>query len=241
MDRQLIVEELLGAFSSNELSRVIARAGLPPGGSKLNRVYRLIDGGEAAGVAATTILGALRSESLRRVCSRFGIRATTKDEMIVALSSLLGPSGANLARQTITQTSPTLPAVLRTLSELVLPLSLIQSEAEAAGAIARALSRRFAGVASQFGLGGHLGLRADIAVGEGLVGVEVKLARALIASTGELYRAIGQARIYRHLKFGDNLAIAVVGPRQLLGRPLMLEILTLLEATEAGVAYVRLE
>src|SRR5205823_6602002 len=134
----------------------------------------------------------------RRVSSRFGIQATSKREMIFALSGLLGPASTTLAGASAAQIEPSLPAVVRALSELILPLSLSRTEAEAVDGIARALRRHFAGVSTQDNVGGHLGYRVDIAIGQGHVGVEVKLAHALLESPSELYRAVGQAMVYKH-------------------------------------------
>lgn len=69
----------------------------------------------------------------------------------------------------------------------------VRDEAEAESALARALMRRFRGVSTQFSVGGYFGHRIDIALGDGKIGVEVKLVKALLESSGEAYRAIGQA------------------------------------------------
>jgi hypothetical protein len=81
----------------------------------------------------------------------------------------------------------------------------------------------------------------DIALGQGHIGVEVKLASALLASPSELYRAVGQAMVYKHLKFSDRLVVAVVGPAALLRKAALIEILAFLESVGAAAACVRLE
>jgi hypothetical protein len=161
--------------------------------------------------------------------------------MILALTALLGPEGASLASEARSPVKPKLPEVVQALSQLVLPISLARDEAEAVEGIARALRRLFVGVSTQVNVGGQLGYRVDIAVGDGGVGVEVKLAHALLESSGELYRAVGQAMVYKHLKFADSLAVAVVGPTALLGNPALVEILGFIDSVGATVAYVRLE
>jgi hypothetical protein len=237
----LTPEELLAAFPSSELSRVVSRTGIGAGGSKLQRVYRLLDAADLARAYMPGVLVYFRTESIRRVCSRFGIRAPSKHEMILALTALLGPEGANLSSAARSPVKPKLPAVVQALSQLVLPVSLSRDEAEAVAGIARALRRLFVGVSTQVNVGGHLGYRVDIAVGNGGVGVEVKLAHALLESSGELYRAVGQAMVYKHLRFADSLAVAVVGPTALLGRPALIEIMSFLDSVGASVAYVRME
>jgi hypothetical protein len=236
----LSAEELLAEFPSNELSRAVARAGLPAGGSKLTRVGLLVDAGRRARAGASRILALFRTEALRRVCTRFGIRAAGKDGMILALSSLLGSAAQNLALEETALVAPTVAKVAGYLSELVLPWRLIRDEGEAEAGIARALRKRFRMVSRQYSVGGHLGYRIDVALGNGRVGVEVKLARALVGSSSETYRALGQAIVYKNRKFANRLVIAIVGPDHAAAEPALAEVCALLDAIGAVVTYVRL-
>ena len=103
-----------------------------------------------------------------------------------------------------------------------------------------ALMRRFRGVSTQYSLGGYFGHRIDIVLGDGKIGVEVKLARAVLNSSSEVYRAIGQAIVYSHRKVVGRLVVAIVAPVALIGAPALLEVCGLLEATGAGVVFVPL-
>jgi hypothetical protein len=160
--------------------------------------------------------------------------------MVRALAALLGPAGENIALEQSGLMAPTMPAVTEYLSNIVLPWRLIRTEAAAEDALARVLRRRFVGVTTQFSVGGYFGHRIDIALGDGQIGVEVKLAEAIVESSSETYRAIGQAMVYKHRKFGGNLVVAIAGPDIALGALSMAEVRGLLEAAGAAVVYVYL-
>jgi hypothetical protein len=144
----------------------------------MDRIHRLIEAARHAHAGASAVFVMFRTGALRRVCSVFGIRAATKEEMIHALAALLGPAGEDLSLEQSQLVAPTLTDVTDYLSSLVLPWRLIRSEGDAEDALARALRKRFLGVATQYSVGGYLTYRIDIALGDGLIGVEVKLAGA---------------------------------------------------------------
>src|SRR5262249_26978295 len=146
----LSVEELLNEFSANDLSRAISIAGLPAGGSKVHRVYLLLDAAQRRHAGAAQVLALFKTDALRRVCSQLGIRATSKVEMISVLSALLGSAASDLALESEGLEVPTLQGVVDFLSQLVLPWRMVRNEAQAEVAIARALAKRFGAVSTQY-------------------------------------------------------------------------------------------
>src|SRR5262249_16159648 len=113
-------------------------------------------------------------------------------------------------------------------------------EADAAYLIARNLGKRFAGVTTQCSIKSQLRCRVDIAIGDGKIGVEVKLGRALAVSTSEAFRAIGQAVAYKELGLEGNLVVAIVGHAELLRLPVVAEAMTLLQTVTPVVVFVRM-
>lgn len=61
----------------------------------------------------------------------------------------------------------------------------------------------------QYSVGGFLSLKTDIDVGNGLVGIELKIAENLTAS--EMQRLIGQAVYYKKRFYDQNLLVVIAG------------------------------
>lgn len=238
MTDHLLAEELLAAFPLQQLGYALVSAGLPGDGTKLERVHRLLDAARSTGHDASIILNRFKAEGLRRVCSQYGIQAPTKELMVRGLSNLLAPEERSLSGHQAALTRPTLPAVLGHLQRLTLPWRLVRTEAEAEQAIARSLKRHFVGVSTQYSVGGYLGYRIDIDLGDGQVGVEVKLADAVRASSSEAYRTLGQAFVYDRRKYGGRVIVALVGPDSLRHEASLVEVSDLLRSVGVTVAYV---
>ena len=62
---------------------------------------------------------------------------------------------------------------------------------------------------SQYNIGGYLGLRVDIDLGDGQVGIELKLAKEL--NTQGIERLFGQVIYYSKRVYKDKLIVVVVG------------------------------
>lgn len=87
----------------------------------------------------------------------------------------------------------------------------IKTEADAESIIYGYLKKSFKVVAQQYSLGGFRGHKIDIDIGDGEVGVEVKLAKSLLANVSEIYRCLGQAILYKEKKYDENLIMVIVG------------------------------
>ena len=61
----------------------------------------------------------------------------------------------------------------------------------------------------EYSVGGFLGLKIDIDINDGKVGVEIKILKSLNSSQYE--RLLGQAIYYKKRKYDENLIILIVG------------------------------
>jgi len=199
------ISDLLGCFTVDELGEALFQAGLPQSGTKAERIHRL----SAVQQPPAEILDLFLGEALRIVCSSLGVQVGRKDEMIVRLISwchgtasprVSGSELGPLVHETMATASPqptyrpaTREEVMRQLRQLTIPRRKAQSEADADGTIGSYLATCFEDVAPQYAIGGYLGLKIDMDIGNGKVGVEVKLADSLLNSAAEIQRLIGQA------------------------------------------------
>lgn len=225
-------------FPSGELGHALVTEGLPGGGSRSERAARLLSAGQRANAPATDVLSLIRVAALRRVCAGFGLSARSKAEMVSLLVELLSEDERALTPAGPPRGVATPPAVVEYLRGLELPRWRVRDEADAEVAIAGALRREFSNVSTQYSVGGFLGYRIDIDIGDGNVGIEVKLSEALISSSSEAYRAIGQAVLYGRRRYQNNVILAVVGPEAVRSQPAMSEIEALL--SNLGVMCVHI-
>ncbi len=127
--------------------------------------------------------------------------------------------------------------VIDHLKRLTIPRRKATDESAAQDAIGYHLVEAFEDVVPQYNIGGYLGLKIDIDLGNGRVGVEVKLAESLLkAKAAEAHRLIGQAVYYQKRRYQDNLIVAVVGRSGDLEAPMLKELGSFLESV--GVTYV---
>ncbi len=152
----------------------------------------------------------------------------------------LAPSiEAGLFPEEVRRTTET-EAVIDQLTRLKIPRRKIEEEKDAEDAIREhLLGVGFKDVHSQYNVSGYLGLTIDIDIGNGKVGVEVKLGDSLSESAGAVQRLIGQAIYYQRKQYKGNLIVAVVGRRDELDQPKLRETFSFLESL--GIACVGVE
>lgn len=63
----------------------------------------------------------------------------------------------------------------------------------------------------QYNIQGYLGLKCDIDLGDGQVGIELKLANQLSNSSSNIERLLGQVLYYSKRTYKENLIVIVVG------------------------------
>jgi len=232
---RLSLGDLLNFFPTNDLAQALVRAGLPGAGSKIERLERLRSAALRAGAKPPQVLEYFSSESLRRVASRFGIRATVKSDLTAALAAA------------ITEPFPPLPttvaATIDSVRSYLLSLSGshrgIGSESDAEWFIASALSDHFTEVRTQAQVPGHFGHRIDIDLQNGRFGVEVKLAASVVESSSEAYRLLGQAFYYDRRRYAGRLLVVVAGPEELRAHPIIGEVMDLLGALGVAGLYLQ--
>ena len=182
------------------------------------------------------LLDAFLANALRDTSVKLNLTTGRKAEMVERLCALLDSPLQPLP----TEAKPTIrPAtkddVLSVLKNLRVPRRKAREEYDAQGEIQLVLSSHFEDVAFEYNVGGYFGLRIDLDIGNGKVGVEVKLADALFEAAGA-HRLIGQAVYYQRRRYGDNLVVAVVGTEEDLRDPGLRETLSFL--SDLGISSV---
>lgn len=232
----LTLGDLLDSFPGPELAKALVRAGLPGSGTRIERVERLRAIAARQQVPAAQVLELFGSESLRSIALRYGIRASVKAELISGLSSLL-----TSAAPAVEPGPATLDSLRRYVQSLAGARRRLASEADAEMFLASALADRFVDVRTQAPVPGHFGHRIDIDIQNGRLGVEVKFAPALLESSSEAYRLLGQAFYYDRRRYAGRLLVVVVGPTEFATHPIIGELADLLGALGVASVYLNVD
>ena len=99
--------------------------------------------------------------------------------------------------------------VINVINSMVVKKSLYTSEKKVEDFICSELENAIGKAHSQYNIGGYLGLRVDIDLGDGQVGIELKLAKEL--NTANIERLFGQVVYYSKRVYKDKLIVVVVG------------------------------
>ncbi len=231
----------LSMFTVQELADALNRGGLPQAGTKDEKIRRLL----GAVREPRALLDLFSAEALRMTCGAFEVAAGPKAEMIEQCLALIHSDAfvrvapADLIADQAGPHTPLVEAtrerVLEHLRGLSIPRRKAQDEGTAQDAIGMHLAEVFLDVVPQYNIGGYLGLKIDIDLGNGRVGVEVKLATSLLKAT-EAHRLIGQAVYYQQRRYKDSLIVAVVGRSEELEYPMLKELRSFLESF--GITYI---
>ena len=85
------LEELLSLFRSEDIANCLRRLGLPTGGTKRQRIDRIIDMAALprgdTGWTVSDVLAGFREADLERVCLPLGVAAAAKDDMVKSLAA----------------------------------------------------------------------------------------------------------------------------------------------------------
>ena len=133
------------------------------------------------------------------------------------------------------ESAPTLVEVVRILQAAPLRRAHLANEATVRRVLTTALRAAFVNVGHEYFVGGYWGMRADIDIGNGHIGVEVKLADTL-QSAANVQRLFGQAVYYSRRCYADQLIVLVAGTTAASRRPEMQEVAAFLKSL--GVTYV---
>jgi len=121
-------------------------------------------------------------------------------------------------------------------SNIVVRKTQYTTEKNVENVISKQLNDEFGKVHQQYSIGGFLGLKCDIDLHDGKVGIEVKLAKEL--TTSGIERLFGQVLYYSRRTYKNNLIVLIVGTKKEFTR-IIEEIEDILN--EIGVEFIYLE
>jgi hypothetical protein len=99
--------------------------------------------------------------------------------------------------------------VVNEINSMVIKKTTYVNEKKVEDFICSELDKSIGKAHSQYNIGGYLGLRVDIDLGDGQVGIELKLAKEL--NTQGIERLFGQVIYYSKRVYKDKLIVVVVG------------------------------
>ena len=121
-------------------------------------------------------------------------------------------------------------------SSVIVKKSQYTEERNVENIIAKQLNTEFGKVHQQYSIGGFLGLKCDIDLHDGQVGIEIKLAKLL--TTSAIERLFGQSLYYSRRTYKKNLIVMIVGTEKQYTR-ILDEVKDIL--SEIGVQFIYLE
>jgi hypothetical protein len=126
--------------------------------------------------------------------------------------------------------------VIHVLENLIVPRRRISEEKDFEKYVHDKLSRVFGKerVHRQYSVGGFLALKTDIDVGNGQVGIELKVADNLGAT--EMQRLIGQVTYYKRRFYNNNLILFVASKGDI--NPTIKELIDFVEELDIRVVFV---
>lgn len=236
MNHPRSVHELLEHFTSDQLADALARADERTSGTKDDRADRLVLIAQRKSWSLVALLDHFDAEALRGVCAALGHRAARKADMTAWLGALIGesvprPSSPDLAAATVED-------VRKLLAALALTDFTVRDERDAAADIGEHLRRTFRDIHEQFHVGGYFGHTIDFDLGDGSVGLEIKLASSVLGGSSEAYRLLGQCLYYDRRRYRGCLVVAIVGsPSQRASAPFA-ELESILSSQGVSVVFV---
>jgi hypothetical protein len=99
--------------------------------------------------------------------------------------------------------------VVNAINSLEIKKTLYVNEKKVEDFICAELDKEIGKAHQQYNIGGYLGLRIDIDMGDGQVGIELKLAKEL--NTTNIERLFGQVIYYSKRVYKDRLIVVIVG------------------------------
>ena len=237
----------------SELSDALFQLSLPQAGNKAEKINRIALHAKSMSIALPDLFQSFTADALRIVCDALDLPRGRKEQMAIELArlcegtELTGASDGSdnvpvSAPRVLTAAellaepeylTPTLDVVLKELANVVLPKRRVQTEADANFLLCGLLAPKFEAVAEQYSVGGFLGLRIDLDIGNGSVGIEIKLADSLLSGTAEMQRLLGQVVFYSHRRYKDSLVVAIVGDRESLLDPSLKELIAFIDSLGA--------
>ena len=129
--------------------------------------------------------------------------------------------------------------VIEVLEDINISPNQIKTEKTVENIILKKLREEFEGVHQQYNIGGYLGFKSDIDIGDGRIGIELKLAKSLNNSSSNVQRLFGQVIYYQNRIYTeDNLIVVIIGSPKYKEEPFMSEIIGFLEDLNVEVCYI---
>jgi len=100
-------------------------------------------------------------------------------------------------------------SVVNVLNSVEIKKAQYTTEKKVEEIIVRKLDEEIGNAHAQYNIGGYLGLRVDIDINDGQVGIELKLAKEL--TTTNIERLFGQVIYYSKRVYKDKLIVVIVG------------------------------
>ena len=126
----------------------------------------------------------------------------------------------------------TVEDILDTIDDIKFHVSDFDSEEQVEIAIVEELKQEFdRPIKRQYSIPGNFGLKIDIDIANGGIGIEVKLASQL-SKASEAQRLIGQAVYYRNKQYGDQIAVVIAGNEEEVDDPVVVELQEFLQELE---------
>ncbi len=122
--------------------------------------------------------------------------------------------------------------VISVLNEITIKKSQYTTESNVERLISLRLNEEIGRVHRQYSIGGYIGLKVDVDLADGKVGLEIKLAKQL--NTACIERLFGQVLYYSRRTYKDNLIVVVVGQEKEYTQ-ILREVETIIE--EQGVRF----
>lgn len=229
--QKISLNEILDVLYLDELKEIANSFNLPQTGNKNEIIKNLIDKVKPY----KDLLEAFKVEELKAICEDLRLPTGKKSDMIFQLTeiideNLIGTGHIDKKPIKIEYLEPTIDNVLAKLKDLYLSKRKVKTEKDAEEEIGLYLSDFFRDVVSQYNLGGYLGLKIDLDIDNGKVGIEVKYADSFFKNTSEIFRLIGQGVYYQRKRYADNFVIAIAGAEEDLDDPVVREALSFLDS-----------
>jgi hypothetical protein len=228
--------DILNVLYVTELKDIAYNLDIGDKGNKEDLIIRIVQ--KASG--PSEIISLLKNDELKEICFQFKLEIGNKSEMI---QRVLGIVDTDVTDKVIEQIKkapefiePTIDNVIENLEKLRINKRKIRDEKDAEEIIGDYLAGFYKHVMSQFFIGGNLGLKIDLDIDTSKVGIEVKLSESLLNNTSEMFRLIGQLIFYKNRRYRDNLIVAVVGNKDDLDEPVIIETFNFLK--EFGIRVV---
>lgn len=134
----------------------------------------------------------------------------------------------------------TISDVLEVLAETKISPQQLKNEKNIEKILVQRLQTEFSKypVTQQYSIGGYWGMKADIDINNGFIGIELKLASVLDNSASNVQRLFGQVVYYSNRQYKNNLIVVIVGDAKTKEAAFMKEIFSFLKQLNVTPFYL---